>query len=316
MSQPPPPGQPGPQPDNQPVQPHAHLSPNLPFYPGAAVPSGAWRFDPADPLVSADLAGWWRRGFAIVRRGWRPLAVVQAVTTALTLALLVPAQAFADLASRDSADEALGIVLVAFGALLVALVLSMLIYSIGTLATARVAVTVASGGNAHAGRAVRAILPRVPALIGWSLLAGLIIVAALFACILPAFYVGAVFVLLPVVVLFESGNAISRCFSLFHNDFGAAVARIATLVGLGFGILLPFAAVTTAVTLVAYGSTFADPTAAVSTGAVVVDSVMGTVLSGVASLICGVVLTPLIVTTYADLRARREPFTTAHLPAE
>jgi len=293
-----------------------------PYYPGFAMPYGDPRFNPADPLVSGDYAGWWRRGFAVVRRGWRVLALVQVCIAIPALALLIPVQLYADLASRDlAANSAQGDLagfdkfLAAAGVSMLALVVVGLISSIGTLTSARLVVSVAIGGEAHVGRAVRSVLPRVPALIGWSLLAGLICVGALLACFLPVLYVGAVFVLLVPVVLFERGGGISRCFSLFHTDLGAAVARTATIFGLGVGISIFFGTLSTVVTAVVRGTAFPDPMAVASTGAVVADSVAATVLSVLGSLISGVVLTPLIVATYADLRARREPFTTAYLAA-
>ncbi|MEU7907700.1 hypothetical protein [Actinoplanes sp. NPDC049118] len=321
MSQSPPAGPFGAQPDDQPAWPQAGPPAAMAFYPGSQPAYGAPPFDPSDPLVSADYAGWWRRGFAVVRRGWRPLALVQAVTAIPALALLIPIGLYEQLAAARSADDPFadtfefGRFLTVIGTAGLAAGLAGLIYAIGTLVSARLVVTIATGGEVRVGRAVRAVLPRVPALIGWSLLAGLIAVAAVFACILPAFYVGAVFVLLPVVVLFEPGNAISRCFRLFNHDFGASVGRIATIVGLSVGGTLLFGAASVVVTMLATGSAFVDPTTA-DTGAIVASSLLDTVFEGVATLIVGVVVTPLTVAAYADLRARLEPFTTAYLAAE
>ncbi|GID94620.1 hypothetical protein ACFQFC_13255 [Amorphoplanes digitatis] len=300
-----------PPPENEPGPPQAYWPAGMPAYPGSAMPYLDPRFDPADPLASADFAGWWRRGFAVVRRGWRTLALVQVLTAVAGLVLLVPAQLFVDLSSRDlSEPDGLPVpLLAANGLLMLATCLELLIYLIGTLVAVRVTVSIATGADMRVGQAVRAVLPRVPALIGWSLLTGLITFAAVLACILPVFYVGAVFVVLPVVVLFERGNAVSRCFSLFHNDLGAAVARIATIAGLGLAISLPFIVGSVALSLLLDGTAFTG------TGGVIAASVTGSVLDGMGSLICGVVLTPLIVATYADLRARREPFSTAWLNA-
>ncbi|MET8153307.1 hypothetical protein ACIBSW_19355 [Actinoplanes sp. NPDC049668] len=297
----------GPQ-DEPPGWPQGYPPAGQPAYPGPATP----RFDPADPLVSADFAGWWRRGFAVVRRGWQPLLLIQVYALVAALALMIPAQILFNLSTRDATVDSTAIASAVYG---LAAVLVALIYSIATLAAVRLVVTVATGGQAHVGPAVRAVLPRVLPMIGWSLLAGLVIFAGLCACVVPGLYLGAVFVVLPAVVLFEPGEAISRCFRLFHNDFGAAVARTATIVGLLFGITLIFAALSGVVTLITLGSVFADPAAVVGTGALVTDAVLGSILNLTSSLIAGVVLTPLVVATYADLRARREPFSTAYLPA-
>src|SRR3954464_15775516 len=48
-------------------------------------------FDPADPLVSNDFNGWWRRSFHLVRAAWRPMAVIQAIVAVPILVLLLPA---------------------------------------------------------------------------------------------------------------------------------------------------------------------------------------------------------------------------------
>ncbi|MFI7598847.1 hypothetical protein [Actinoplanes sp. NPDC049681] len=316
MSQPPPDF-----PDDDSPQPAPSWSgPGVPPYYWATMPAGDPRFLPGDPLVSPDFSGWWRRGFAVVRRGWRPLALVQLCTAVPTLALMIPAQLFVDFANRDLTTDAagggavdFGHFLAASGMSLLATLVATLVFAIGSLVTMTLVVAIATGAQARIGTAVRGVLPRIPALIGWSLVAALILTAALFACVLPVFYVGAVFVVLTPVVLFERGGAIGRCFNLFHTDIGAAVARIATIAGVSIAISLAFAAVSAAVTLLVGGASFSDPFAVADTGAMVVSSVTGTVLSTVASLICGVVLTPLIVATYADLRARREPFTTADL---
>ena len=290
---------------------------------GPGQPPGGLGFDPADPLVSPDYAGWWQRGTAVTRAGWRPLARLQLIIVVPTMMLLIPAQIFTQLEQRAVSREAasgatpqVGPLLAVVGILLLTLVPVLLIYVIGTMASARMVVTVATGGPARIGPAVRSVLPRVPALIGWYLVAGLLSVAAFCACVLPLFYVLAVLLILPAVVAFERGGDIARCFRLFHADLGAAAGRVATIAALGLGLSLVVGALSTIVTLVTLGSAFPDPAAAAATGAVVADSVLGSLLTGLASVISGVILTPLMVATYADLRARHEPFSTAQLVAE
>ncbi|WP_433828621.1 hypothetical protein ACQP2E_04575 [Actinoplanes sp. CA-015351] len=63
--------------------------------------------------------------------------------------------------------------------------------------------------------------------------------------------------------LVQRGAGIGRCFQLFHADFGASIARVATVYGIALGVV---------------GTAF-------------------------------------LVTTYADMRARRESFSTAYLMA-
>ena len=273
------------------------------------------RFVPGDPLISPDFAGWWRRGFTIVRRAWRPMAAVQVITVVPALALLIPAQLATDLAADRLFAEppapgtefaGFGDFMTASGYSLLATLGTALIYSIGTLATARLVVTTATGGQPHAGRALLSVLTRIPALIGWSQLSALVALVALMLCVVPILYVGAVLMLMPIVVLFEPGRGIGRCFALFNHDFAAAVARVATVAGLALGVTLGLALLGTVV------STLTGLTS-LATNVTVLDSIASSTMSGVASLVCGVVLTPLVVAAYADLRARHEPFTTAHL---
>ena len=105
------------------------------------------------------------------------------------------------------------------------------------IACNHVAVSVAAGLQPRLGAALGLAVRRVFPLIGWQILAGLIILVGICACVLPAIYLSAVFMLLPAVVTFErGGSAISRCFKLFHQDLGASISRIATIAGIGIGI--------------------------------------------------------------------------------
>ena len=147
-------------------------------------------------------------------------------------------------------------------------------------------------------------MQRLPAMIGWSVPALLLAVAAFVLCFLPLLYVGAVLLVLPVVVLVERGNAISRCFRLFHADLGAAVSRVATIAGLTVAGVVVVNLITTII-LVASGSSLEDRPAPATVAEVV--------LQGVCTVAIGLVTTPMLVTAYADMRARREPFTSADL---
>jgi hypothetical protein len=291
-----------------------------PGYPQPGGPGWYGRFDPADPLISDDYAGWWRRSTAVIKAGWKQLAILQLIAVAPMLVLLGPAQIFADLqqraADRNAAQDALGsagVILVGVVVLLGAGIVAGLIYAVGQLATARTVVAVATGGRIGVGEALRSVLHRLPALVGWYLLAGLICVGALLACVLPVFYVAAVFTILPAVVLFERGNAISRCFALFHTDLGAAVGRVATIIGVSIAGAIVFGALSTPITLATTGASAFTASADPSVAAVVLGGLLTSVLDGVYYVLSGVVLTPLIVATYADLRARHEPFSTAYL---
>jgi hypothetical protein len=190
-----------------------------------------------------------------------------------------------------------------------AAVLATLVSTVVTPAVVRLVVQAATGGQPTIaeclGFAARRLLPMV----GWGLVAGLIIFAGVCACFLPAIYFGAVFTVLAPIVALERTGPISRCFKLFHGDLGASVARVATIAGLGIG-----AAVVAGVVDV-IGGLVASPESA-SAPAFVISAL---VTSAIAVAIAGAVriLTdPLTVAAYADMRARVEPLNSAILAHE
>ncbi|BCB86200.1 hypothetical protein Psuf_035130 [Phytohabitans suffuscus] len=126
---------------------------------------------------------------------------------------------------------------------------------------------------------------------------------------MPGLYFGAVLVVLAPVVALERRNAIGRCFKLFHGDFGASLARVATILG----ILIAASVIGGGVGVAA---TLAAPPQTASTGALIAAAAVS---SGFAAVIGGAVrlLTdPLTVAAYADMRARVEPLSTAVLARE
>ncbi|GAA0489448.1 hypothetical protein Ade02nite_73710 [Paractinoplanes deccanensis] len=248
---------------------------------------------PADPLVSADYNGWWQRTVALLTAAWRPMALVQLIGAAPLLVLAVifgvgftPA-GFADSWDSDDVATALAVLL---PIVLAAILLSLLVQ----LATLDVAVQHATGRPVSIAAALRTGLRRLPALAGWGLLGGLVVLVGFLLCVLPAFYVGAALATLPVIVLVERGAAIGRAFRLFHGDFGSSIARVATLaaVQIALAVIEGISGFITAL----------DPT-----------GITGGVTSVASALVSGVVVAPFLLTTYADMRARVEPFRTADL---
>ncbi|MEV4539531.1 hypothetical protein AB0J82_37735 [Asanoa sp. NPDC049518] len=286
------------------------------MYPDPSVPTGGYlpppQFGPqtADPLISPTYGGWWNRGVAIAKAGWRPLAGLQLVGVVLALLVQAPAAVFIAFASDDlessftsydgtgNADFTPFVVLISLtvGAAL----LAMLLTTVVTLASVHVGVSIAVGVAPRMGDALRMAVRRVFPLIGWQLLALPVYLVALCLCILPIFYVAAVFVVLPVVVAVERTNAIGRCFTLFHRDFGAAAGRIATILGLTIGVSVVGAVIGGVVE--AATSVSMPDNAGIITG-----SIVSTLLTAVLAGAVAVLLAPLTLTAYADLRARTEP---------
>ncbi|HLL65582.1 MAG TPA: hypothetical protein VK453_07500 [Micromonosporaceae bacterium] len=270
--------------------------------------AGHGRFDPHDPLISADYAGWWARGWAALAANWRPLLALQLIGLVIGLVVVAPADVFVALADRDAslAGEPVGAVrhAVAGGSGLLAAIPQLLL----TLAGIRLIVAVAAGGQARLGRELAAAARRMLPALGWFAVGSIIIVAALFACLLPVFYVGAVLLILPAVVVFERTGAISRCFRLFNGDLGAAAGRTATMIGLVIAILV---AATVLSELVAFA--IRSVGTASDTGTVVAATLASTIIFLIAEALYGLILIPFTVVTYADLRARYEPVSTKTL---
>jgi hypothetical protein len=272
--------------------------------------------DPADPLVSPSFGGWWQRGFRLVKAAWRPMAVIQAIIAVPTLVLLVPAmvtfqreqtEALRSVEASVAADTRLEISQFFAGVpmLLAAIAVAGLLYLLGALANQQVVVLTATGrtGN-RVGPALLAAVKRLPALIGWYVLSIPVLIVATVLCFFPVIYVAAVLTVLPAVVLLERGKGIGRCFQLFHASVGVSVSRIATMIGLSLAGATLLTLVTTVVDTTIGGSFNTPNTTA---------TVINTVLQGAYYFVTYVVLSPLLVAAYADMRARHEPFSTAQL---
>jgi hypothetical protein len=284
--------------------PHGYQAPP----PSEVPPEG--RFDPSDPLISPDYAGWRQRNVAILNTYWRPLVLLQLIGAAAALVLRIPTAVVAAIGSRGlppPAPRDNAAALRAFGKALPWIILSTTGWILATLVTAlvllagmRLIVRAVTGGQPDVGDALRGALRRLPPLIGWGLLAWLIVLVGLCACFVPALYFLAVFTVLPAVVLFERGNVIARCFRLFHADLAASAVRVGTVIGVAVIAWVVSNVIDSIVRAVAHALS-------AGTGGLVIGTIVVTVVDIVVAAGLGVVLGPLILTTYADLRARREP---------
>ena len=281
-----------------------------------AAPTGGYTTPPqmpyqyADPLISPDYSGWWTRGLNIAKRGWKPLAALQAVGVIMSLVIQAPVAAYAALVA-DDVNRSIGssdpntppdlaplFGLIGF-ALLTAL-LSIIVAALVTVATVHVGVNIAIGSGPRVADAVRLALRRVFPFIGWQLLAIPIYIAGVCLCVLPVLYVAAVFTVLPVVVAAERTNAISRCFSLFHREFGTAVARTATIIGIAIGAAIVGSVIGA---IIDSAVTSSSPGRSGIIAGTVASTLVGAVIAGAIAILTA----PLTLTAYADLRSRVEP---------
>jgi hypothetical protein len=290
---------------------------------GTGVPSGGYSV-PAPPLAvqplkPLDYNAWWARGMWIVQQSWRQLAAVQGIgAVAVTAVQVFPAIFLAlrtNQLTRDLNDTAgsgaapdLSALWGLLGYAIVLGVVSIVTSAAITVATVHIAASVTVGAPPDVGAAFRLALRRALPMIGWQLLAVPIYLVAICACVVPVLYVYAVFLILPVVVAVERGGAIGRCFGLFHADLGAAVARVATIAGIliGTGVLGNL-----------LGTIISGLVRSVSPedSGLIVATVLSTLVSVLLSSAVLVVVTPLILSTYLDLRARAEPITADRLAA-
>ncbi|MFI5907426.1 hypothetical protein [Dactylosporangium sp. NPDC051541] len=284
-----------------------------------------------DPMISPDYSGWWQRSITIFKGAWKQLAILQLIGFVLTLAVVIPEAIwslrvtadFIDTANSSESAPSLTPLLAPFLLLFLGAVVAGMVGSLITVAGNQIAVTVAAGQPPRLGPAFALAVRRFLPLWGWSLLAALMMLVGFCLCVLPGIYLYAVFVILPAVVTFERGSgAISRCFQLFHRDFGSAIARIATIIGLSLlvGVIsyLVGQIIETAMggtESASFGTGPASNVALTSTviTAIVVSRLVTTLLEAAVKLFTDV----LTVTAYADLRAGTDPgLTTAHLAAE
>ncbi|MBB2947919.1 hypothetical protein FB565_007690 [Actinoplanes lutulentus] len=272
------------------------------------VPS-SFHAGPSDPLVSPDFSGWCARGTALVKLIWKPALLLHVIVAVPTLVISLPAQNLLEreqstftiaLDARPTGFPPVGDLAVAVLVVLLAALFTGALYLIATSATVQLVIQAATGRPVELGNALKVALRRTPALFGWGVLAMLLSVVAVLFCILPVIYVAAVLAVLPVVVTVERGAGIGRCFQLFHADFGVSAGRVATVYGIALGASFALLVV----------STLAHAGLGATAG-----SATEVILNGLFSVAFGVVGTTFLVTTYADMRSRKEPFSTAYLTA-
>jgi len=213
-----------------------------PLPPGYGPPPGygqppryvALGIDPRDPIVTAEFGSWFQRLFGVIGRSWRSVGLFQlicALPSAALAALLAATSYGVGPVLQHSGSSLTGAVAAMFGAIaLSGLALVVVGVAFGLFAQAGsmwIAVREAAGAPAPLAGAFRFGVSRALPLLGWGLLAGLVTAAGFLACILPGFYVAAVFTAsLTAVIVFERGqNPIGRSFTLFNKALGPAIGR-------------------------------------------------------------------------------------------
>jgi hypothetical protein len=273
-----------------------------------------WQPSPNDPLVSSDYAGWWRRAMAIIRAAWPQLLVLELVAVVIGTAVQTPVAVMLDRLpltvdpSLRSGEFSFGMgdVLTAFGSAAGLLAISVLVGAVVSLATLRVSFAAAIGAPVRISEGLTTAGGRLLPLLGWYLIAIPMVLVGVCACVLPGLYFAAVLSLLPAVVVFERGAGIGRCFKLFHGAFGASLARLATILVMYPVVGLVTSVIGSAVQAALHVTDANDPR-------LILGSAVSTGVTALGFGALAVLTTPLLLTAYADMRARVEPFSTATL---
>jgi hypothetical protein len=275
-----------------------------------------------DPLISPDYGGWWRRSGALFLRTWTRVLPLQLAGFVVGLAVAIPEalvlnRFLADYSAAAGSDPPVppdaGAALGVLGMSLVLGTVNTLVISVISVAVYQLAVSAAAGRPLRFGAALGLAVRRGGPLLGWRVLGALLIGAGFCACFLPAVYIYAVLTILPAVVTFERGGAgIGRCFKLFHNSLGVAAGRIATVMATGVVLAGVSAVIRGVVVWFDGGSRSTGTFEILSTAAIVVSTVIGELLAALLRTFTSI----MVLTAYADLRARLEPLCTATLAAE
>lgn len=197
-----------------------------PQYPGGQYPQGAYpggqpAYATADPLVATSFSDWWTKVIGVLTRSWKPLLFIQ-------LATVVPAIIIVAIITAAVGTDP---TVVSVGAVLVGVLGALILFVVGLLAQGASVYVVgkqASGQEVGAGPALTFAAGRALPLLGWGLLAGLLVTLGLFVLVLPGLYLIVVFAAsLTGVIMFERAG-IGRTFALVNPAFGQTLGRLLT----------------------------------------------------------------------------------------
>jgi hypothetical protein len=287
-------------------------------------PGGPWPppgYDAGDPLVTLPgegLGGWFSRCVGALRRGWRVLLPVMALTHALpTLVLMlaiVPLYPVLPLEPEtpggpppplpDGFLADVGVFLAALAGL--GLLLAFL-QAVGWAAGTWVLARQAAGEPVAVGAALAYGLRRAPALWGWTLLYGLLVAIGFVLCYLPGLYVMAALSLFGPVLIFERSAPFGRARQIFHARLGPVLGRIALV-----GLAASMATMVAAPIQIAAGL-LADPADVATLDAW---NVAYAIVSTVVAVPVALAYLVGLVVTYAEQRAHEGPVTASRLAAE
>ncbi|RZT86171.1 hypothetical protein EV383_3060 [Pseudonocardia sediminis] len=188
-----------------------------PGYPPPGYQGGA--LDPADPLVATTFQQWFSKSFGVLARSWKALLLIQVAAYAVPFVLGLLVAGLAVIGTPPLVVALLGfIVLVVFVAALL----------IAQGASYYFVTQDAAGAPESVGDAVRFGASRALPLLGWGILAAIIVFVGFVLLVIPGIYLGVVLYVVACVVMYER-DGIGRCFSLVNPRWFPTFGRLLLL---------------------------------------------------------------------------------------
>jgi len=214
--------------------------PNYPAgYPGYPGADGGTEPPEDDPLVPADFGGWFERVIGVFRRSWRTLLIFQVVLAVLSAIYSALAASFSR--NLTALSGALGpgfdpnagpppdlVAAVATAGMITLIGWGVLCLVVAFLAPASVFVVIrdAEGQPAPLGEALGFGASRMPAMIGWGLLAWILTSIGYVLLFIPGIYLSIVFGAALAGVVAVERTGIGRCFALVNPRFWPTAGRL------------------------------------------------------------------------------------------
>jgi hypothetical protein len=259
--------------------------------PGAPAPYGhPGTVAQSDPLVATSFSDWWSKVIGVLARSWQPLLIIQ-------IATVVPGMILSALVTAAGASESRAI---SIGGALLGLVGGLIVFVVALLAQGASVYVVgkqASDEEVGAGPALSFAAGRALPLLGWGIVAAILVGLGFILFLLPGIYLIIVFAAsLTGVIMFERAG-IGRTFSLVNPAFGSTFGRL-----LSFALAaLVYYAVIGAIVAALFGR----------------EGFFAGLVANVLSLPVTFASVGVAVVTYASLRNRENPaVTTPTLAAE
>jgi hypothetical protein len=274
---------------------------NYPVAPGYGTPAN-------DPIVPTDFGSWFGKVFAAFGRSWKSLLPLHALALVPALILGIAQQILLRNQLNDGVTSS-GRTINVFGAAtgtalllgLLALIASVVLRAAASVGTAHIitrdAAAEATGDTTRAswGDGLRFASSRLGAMIGWSLLTGLLTGLGFIACIGPGVWLGVVFFSsLTGVVAFERGKPFERSFALIKGQWWSMFGRAMAMVGIVWGVQFVIGLVAASV----FGSSLIER----STGSILGIQIISTLIG----LPIAMLLSIAAVIAYAELRSKQQ----------